>query len=192
MPDAALPALLAGAHQYAGRPAVIDSTGTYTYDALLQNSSQVAAALLEAREDLREERVAFLITPGYSWVAVLWGIWLAGGISVPLPLGAPASELEYILDDTQAAALGFDHANEKSVAPSRTRRGRGHSCGPMPAPGVASALPAITGERRAMILYTSGTTSRPKGVVTTHVNISAQITALVEAWEWSPDDRILL
>ena len=43
-----------------------------------------------------------------------------------------------------------------------------------------------------MILYTSGTTSRPKGVVTTHANITAQIMSLVEAWEWCADDRILL
>ena len=43
-----------------------------------------------------------------------------------------------------------------------------------------------------MILYTSGTTNRPKGVVTTHGNITAQILSLVEAWEWSADDRILL
>ena len=43
-----------------------------------------------------------------------------------------------------------------------------------------------------MILYTSGTTSKPKGVVTTHANIEAQITALVEAWGWREDDRIPL
>src|SRR5260370_29744391 len=43
-----------------------------------------------------------------------------------------------------------------------------------------------------MILYASGTTSRPKGVVTTHANITAQIMSLVEAWEWSADDNILL
>ena len=42
-----------------------------------------------------------------------------------------------------------------------------------------------------MILYTSGTTSKPKGVVTTHANIEAQITSLIKAWEWSKEDHIL-
>jgi malonyl-CoA/methylmalonyl-CoA synthetase len=43
-----------------------------------------------------------------------------------------------------------------------------------------------------MILYTSGTTSKPKGVVTTHANIQAQIESLVQAWEWNPTDQIPL
>ena len=51
-------------------------------------------------------------------------------------------------------------------------------------------LPEIDVDRRAMILYTSGTTSKPKGVVTTHANIQAQIESLVTAWEWSAEDRI--
>ncbi len=46
--------------------------------------------------------------------------------------------------------------------------------------------------RRAMILYTSGTTSKPKGVVTTHANIQAQIESLVQAWEWEAADHIPL
>jgi malonyl-CoA/methylmalonyl-CoA synthetase len=151
----------------------------------------VAAALIERQDDLREERVAFLIMPGYSWIAVLWGIWLAGGIAVPLPLGAPAAELEYILDDTRAAVVVFDDPNEKTLHPLTAKR-RAYSCGRMLAHAAATALPAISSERRAMILYTSGTTSRPKGVVTTHANITTQIRTLVEAWEWSGDDRILL
>jgi malonyl-CoA/methylmalonyl-CoA synthetase len=56
-------------------------------------------------------------------------------------------------------------------------------------PGIT---PDVTRQRRAMILYTSGTTSRPKGVVTTHGNITAQVMSLVEAWEWSAKDRIVL
>lgn len=43
-----------------------------------------------------------------------------------------------------------------------------------------------------MILYTSGTTSKPKGVVSTHATIRAQVTTLVEAWGWRSDDRIPL
>jgi len=42
------------------------------------------------------------------------------------------------------------------------------------------------------MVYTSGTTGKPKGVVTTHANLSAQITALIEAWGWTAADRILL
>ena len=55
--------------------------------------------------DLNEERVLFLVAPGFPWVAVQWGIWRAGGIAVPLPLGSPAAELEYFIDDTQAETL---------------------------------------------------------------------------------------
>jgi malonyl-CoA/methylmalonyl-CoA synthetase len=63
-----------------------------------------------------------------------------------------------------------------------------------PHPGLAEgvSLPAISWDRRAMMLYTSGTTSKPKGVVSTHGNIEAQIRALVEAWGWRADDRIPL
>jgi len=43
-----------------------------------------------------------------------------------------------------------------------------------------------------MILYTSGTTSKPKGVVSTHANLQAQITTLAEAWGWREDDSIPL
>jgi malonyl-CoA/methylmalonyl-CoA synthetase len=53
-------------------------------------------------------------------------------------------------------------------------------------------LPAVHRQRRAMMVYTSGTTGRPKGVVTTHANLESQVASLVEAWGWGPDDRIVL
>jgi len=56
----------------------------------------------------------------------------------------------------------------------------------------ADSLPHLASTRRAMIIYTSGTTGRPKGAVTTHQNIGAQIASLVEAWGWKPSDHLLL
>jgi malonyl-CoA/methylmalonyl-CoA synthetase len=57
---------------------------------------------------------------------------------------------------------------------------------------VRGELPVIDPARRAMILGTSGTTSRPKGVVFTHAGITAQIESLVRAWRWTSADRIPL
>ncbi len=184
--------LIALAERHGGRTAVVDSQGAFTYDDLLDASSRVAAALLGNRPDLDEERVAFLMTPGFPWTAVQWAIWRAGGVAVPLPLNSTSSELEYFIDDAQASTLVFDPLAERLLAPIAAARGiRALSCDE----GLAhklTQLPEIVGERRAMILYTSGTTSRPKGVVTTHANTTAQITSLIEAWKWSAADRIVL
>jgi malonyl-CoA/methylmalonyl-CoA synthetase len=88
--------------------------------------------------------------------------------------------------------LVHDALAETVLSPIAAARGiRALSCNQAMAREPAE-LPDIASERRAMILYTSGTTSRPKGVVTTHTNITAQIMSLVEAWEWSADDRIIL
>ena len=95
--------LMARGQSYGPRTSIVDAQGTFTYDDLLQASASVAAALLAGHEDLQEARVAFLVTPGFPWVATQWGIWRAGGVAVPLPLNATRPELEYIVDDTGAS-----------------------------------------------------------------------------------------
>lgn len=184
--------LIARAEQCGARTAIVDSEGAYTYSDLLEASARVAANLLANRRDLSEERVAFLIEPGFAWVTVLWGIWRSGGIGVPLPLSASKAELRYILSDTEPSAAVFTDSTKHLIAAllaeSEVRALRWEDIGAL----NTVNLPAISLQRRAMILYTSGTTSRPKGVVTSHANIKAQVTMLVDAWAWTSDDRTLL
>ena len=210
-------ALIAHAQQHGERTAIVDAQGSFTYNDLLEASARVAAALLGGRDDLHDlnglngERVAFLLTPGFPWVATQWGIWRACGVAVPLPCNSAKPELEFLVDDTKASILLFDAAAEPLLRPLADARGfdksgralsyehiaagRISDAPQAELPNVAMskiAMPHIASARRAMILYTSGTTSKPKGVVTTHDNIAAQITALVQAWEWRRDDRIVL
>jgi len=184
--------LLAHAQRHKESIAVVDSEGLFTYNDLLDASSRVATSVLAGHEDLQEERVAFLVTPGFPWVATQWGIWRAGGIAVPLPLNSTKPELEYVIDDTEASTLVFDTLAAPLVSPIAAALGMRALSYDQFAACQQAELPDISLERRAMILYTSGTTSRPKGVVTTHANIAAQVMSLVEAWEWSASDRIVL
>jgi malonyl-CoA/methylmalonyl-CoA synthetase len=186
-----MPSIVARARSWPSRVAIGDSQGTYTYANLLSDSEIGATRLLRGRDDLAEERIAFMIEPSYSYVVAQWSIWRAGGIAVPLCLTNPAPELAYNLETTRPELAIYSDEFAEVLAPLADARGIPHlSIDDLNAePG---RLPEVDGERRAMILFTSGTTGRPKGVVTTHSNVTAQIESLVEAWKWSRDDRILL
>jgi malonyl-CoA/methylmalonyl-CoA synthetase len=183
--------LTARAEQYAERTAILGPEGSFTYRQLLEASNRVASFLLDGAKDLQERPVAFLAPPGFHYVAVQWGIWRAGGIAVPLSLFHPRPELEYVLKDTEPAVVVASPDSVQLLGPLAEEHGLrfGRTTEALAYP--SGQLPSVAPERRAMILYTSGTTGKPKGVVTTHENIAAQITSLVEAWGWTRDDRIL-
>jgi malonyl-CoA/methylmalonyl-CoA synthetase len=175
------------AQQHLDRIAVKYLGKSYTYQDLLVKSEYIAATLLNGREDLQEVRIAFIVNASFDYVAIQWGIWRAGGIAVPLCIKHPFESLKYVIEDTAAEAIifsddyfslisGFKNTNLIDI------KNIGQDSG---------SLPKIDANRRAMILYTSGTTGSPKGVVSTHANMEAQVTSLVQAWEWQPTDHIL-
>ena len=163
----------------------------FTYRHLLHASGQVATYILDDADDLQQQRVAFLIPSGFQYVAIQWGIWRAGGVAVPLCVSHPRPELEYVIEDS-GATVAIAHPNfEAILRPLAQERGLRFILTTEMLQGTVGALPEVSIDRRAMILYTSGTTSKPKGVVTTHENIQAQVTSLISAWEWTESDRIL-
>jgi len=186
-----LSAIFVRAEQHGERTALIAPEGTFSYRQLLDASGQVAACLLGGADDLREARVAFLVPPGFDYVATQWGIWRAGGVAVPLCVMHPRPELEHVMDDSQSAMVVAHLQFEEMLRPMVEERGARLVLTTQTIRTAPRSLPPIDPRRRAMMLYTSGTTSKPKGVVTTHRNIAAQVTSLIEAWEWTADDHLL-
>ncbi len=172
------------------RIAVRCSAGQSTYAELHAASHAVASALLADRDDLDGDRIAFLAAPGRAYVAILLGIWRAGGVAAPLCVSHPLPEIEYVLKDAGAAAIVVDAAMAERGRDIAAATGLPLVSAPA-APSQSRELPKVLPNHPALMLYTSGTTSRPKGVVTTHANIAAQVTSLVTAWEWEPSDHIL-
>lgn len=208
--------LIDRARSFAERVAVRDSQDSMSFHRLLDAAHRRARILLdtvshagpaaETTVDLEERRVAFLVTPSNDYVVTQWAIWLAGGIAVPLCVSHPTPELEYVLTDSDACLVlcsrdravsaraavdsaGADSCGRSLLILDSELRDRETAIAPLSSPG--RSLPSIDPARRAMIVYTSGTTGRPKGVVTTHANIAAQVRALVEAWQWRRDDAIV-
>ncbi|TWU24835.1 Long-chain-fatty-acid--CoA ligase [Novipirellula galeiformis] len=174
------------------RIAVCSATGTTTYGDLVAASESAAATLLAGADDLNEARIAYLVPAGEGYIQTQWGIWRAGGIAVPLSTSATEKELEYTLTDSQTSTvIATSELIPRLTSLCKQLDIRLLSVDDVPSTPTAR-LPEISTERRAMILYTSGTTSKPKGVVTTHACIQAQIESLVDAWRWQQDDRIPL
>ncbi|KAK0682767.1 ACSF3 ligase, partial [Pygoscelis papua] len=185
--------------------AIVDKNGEHTYRALLSQSLRLSQEIWRALEcssrDLKEERISFLCPNDASYVVAQWASWMSGGIAVPLYKKHPVQELEYVIQDSQSALVIAAEEYVGKIAPSAEKLGvpvlpllRSHSDGPASHAAVEEG-PLTTcsswKDRGAMIIYTSGTTGRPKGVLSTHENVQAVTTGLVEKWEWKKEDVIL-
>ncbi|MDA0990589.1 MAG: AMP-binding protein, partial [Verrucomicrobia bacterium] len=132
-----------------------------SYADLLTQSQAIAEALLGDGVDLAEARIAYLAPAGHVYASIQWGIWRAGGIAVPLSLAATPSELAYTLSDAQVSQVVATTATASQIESLCAQLNLRLLIAERLPEAASPSLPDVTPARRAMILYTSGTTSKP-------------------------------
>lgn len=172
---------------YGNRTALVDQLGHHSYQDLYLRSfalsKEITGILGNPRDDVPPERVSFLCPNDSTYVVCQWAAWMSGAIAVPLFKNHPPLELEYILKDSQSALVVSDTQYSDVIAPLVEKLGIANITVPDFSPQntteqmihEAHHFDLDWKERGAMIVYTSGTTGRPKGVLSTHQNLSAMV-----------------
>ena len=148
----------------------------------LSRSDLVGAATSVAERVGGAHRIAILATPTAATVLAVTGCLIAGVPFVPVPADVGAAEQAHILTDSGAQAwLGDVPADLAGLAhvPVRQHARSWHRY-PEPSP-----------QSTAMVIYTSGTTGPPKGAVLSRGAVAADLDALADAWQWTPEDTLV-
>ncbi len=130
------------------------------------------------------ERVAIILGTGVDFVVSYFGTLRAGRVAVPLNPGYTADEIDFAITDSGAALVVADRPDRSAAAPCVT---------PDQLTG-AGDLPSVSAGDLAVLLYTSGTSGRPKGAMLTHAALAANHDQLdaIEPPVVGPDDVVLL
>jgi long-chain acyl-CoA synthetase len=174
-----------------------------------QQAALAMAARLREQGVERGDRVAIAASNHPAWAVALFGIQYAGATAVPLDASVDAAACLTILRVSRAKVLLLDARSERRLG----ERVRGsvkvldlqqsadlenvtsrHGAAP-PATALADAsalgLPKIAPEDVALLIYTSGTTAAPKGVMLSHYNLTSLVAALMPLFPLERSDRVL-
>ncbi|MFL0180830.1 MULTISPECIES: acyl-CoA synthetase [unclassified Mycobacterium] len=151
-------------------------------DNTLLSRAELSATSAAVHEDLAGvPTVAVLATPTAQTVLAVTGCLLAGVPVVPVPADVGVAERQHILRDSGAGAWLGERPDDLAGLPHFPARA-----------GSSHQVPEVGEEDdTALIIYTSGTTGPPKGVQLSRRALAADLDALAQAWQWSPDDVLV-
>lgn len=190
--------ILESAPQHAARTALVCYDGQFSYAELLGAAHAVAARITELVD--APARIGVVADDDRMTYAALLGCWLAGAAYTPLNTANPERRNREILEDAglQAVISSRDHPAARAAAhaagcpwieAANLPQPR-NTFGPGPEPAQA---PRMDADRLAYILFTSGTTGRPKGVPIRHTHLASFADAWLSdgCYAMSADDRFL-
>jgi len=194
MPSHFLHALLASFEAHADRCALEYGDRRWSYHELAA-AGRRCAAWLQTQGIAPGDRVVLFTPNKLPFLIGQLGALLAGAIPLPLNPRFTRQELHYFLSDSGARLILAGQQQEPLVAEVA-------SALPVPpqvasdavavaAPAAHWQQPAASADAPCLMLYSSGTTGWPKGVVHTHANVASSLSALAAAWQMTPDDVVV-
>lgn len=170
-----------------------------TYRELEKRARTLAAEL--QRRNLTGERALLLFPPGLEYIVAFFGCLLAGVVPVPAyppdlrRAGKTIPRLRVIADDCQPKAALTTHSILKKVRPLLFVTGQLFKMqwlSPKMAPEKGAAdwrMPDVAGSDLAFLQYTSGSTSKPKGVKVTHANLLDNLAHIERSFGHTTDSQ---
>lgn len=178
------------------------SDGTsFTYGDIDRMSARIAACLRDAGVDVGD-RVSVQVEKSPQSLCLYLACLRAGFVFHPINPAYKSNELETLLRHAEPSAVVCDPRNERAVAALATAAGA-RIVLTLGADGSGSLMDRAAGAserfatvRRssddpAALLYTSGTTGSPKGILLSHGNLQSNAEALTSAWGFTARDRLL-
>jgi fatty-acyl-CoA synthase len=181
---------LGTARRFPAAEAVVEGQTRFTYAELADRASAIARRLAE-RGVRPGDRLALLLPNGWRYGAAYLGAQLAGAVAVLVNSRLSTAEIDHVLRDSGAVAVVLD-AGPAATAPEVCPLWDAEELtGPGPA---ADELPGtgLGGTDVANLLYTSGTTGRPKGAMQTHGNLVFNAGTVGSLFGVGPGDRTLV
>lgn len=188
------------AHVVPDRPAIFHGAHcVHDYRSFRERAARIAGALTNHDGLVAGDRVAVFMSNSPEYLEVLYGVWWAGLVAVPVNAKLHPRELAYILEDSGAACLFLS----PDLAPGVVELlpGLKDPCQAVVAGSdayrvlLAAAPAALCGrapDDLAWLFYTSGTTGRPKGVMQTHRNLANMVACyFADVDDVGPDDAIV-